>query len=142
MLEGPECPLDVLDRFYSADEGPWPPLHLNVKLLESLNAVPAFIQNTVHSMQASTAGIVILDHDRKLKESYASFTGDLVNSHTQFSVGSITKIFTSIMLFQLRDRGLLPRLGLDAAVSEMIPEMWSHFKQGLGLARAQHAPSH
>mmetsp|Transcript_20360 Transcript_20360/g.33577 ORF Transcript_20360/g.33577 Transcript_20360/m.33577 type:complete len:587 (-) Transcript_20360:59-1819(-) len=67
-----------------------------------------------------------------------------VSGDSRYLIGSISKLFTSVMLFQIRDMGLLPK-GLDTEVRDIFPgyqdpQMLGSSKRGITLrALATHA---
>jgi len=69
-------------------------------------------------------GIVILNNGKLVYENYIGFSSIENETHnhylTKFRIGSITKIFTAIIIFQLIEEG---RLALDTKLSEFYPQI-------------------
>ena len=93
-------------------------------LAAAVKAVPGTVQDSLKKLRAPAASLIAVQNGAVLAEGYAGTTrlngSEPVSSSSGFMIGSISKIFTSIMLFQLRDRGLLPQ-GLDTTVGSIMP---------------------
>ena len=88
-------------------------------LAAAVKAIPGTVHDSLTKLRAPAAALIAVQNGGILAEGYAGTTrlnGSVpVSKASGFMIGSISKIFTSIMLFQLRDRGLLPQ-GLDTTV--------------------------
>lgn len=75
------------------------------------------------SIQAASVGLVY-DQELIWQQGYglvdSSDPSSLADENTIYRVGSITKLITNLMLFQLRDQG---KLSLDDPVSKYVPEL-------------------
>eukprot|EP00947_MAST-08B_sp_MAST-8B-sp1_P003035 g3035.t1 len=79
------------------------------------------------TLNAPSVALIVVHNGKVLHESYVgsarvnqSGTKAPVSRDSGYRIASNTKVFTSLMLFQLRDRGLLPQ-GLDTEVRAIMP---------------------
>ncbi len=87
------------------------------ELVDRFEAYVAANQIVGGSALALRAGEIVVRHDYGHADMEA---GTVVNDHTIFHWGSITKTLTAIAIMQLRDRGLL---SLDDPVTYWVPEL-------------------
>lgn len=125
------CPRDPWGASFNADpsvsRAGWP-LSLescDPDVQQVLSGVKAHVQAQLNILNAPSAAVHITHGGATLMEVYVG-TSRLdkptpVTGDSGYRIASNTKIFTSVMLFQLRDRGLLPPLGIDSPVSALLP---------------------
>ncbi|ELR11328.1 beta-lactamase [Acanthamoeba castellanii str. Neff] len=107
------------------------------RLREAIKNISASFQTAAQAngVQALSVGIVY-DQELVWEQGYGlidpSDPSSQVDANTIYRVGSITKLITNIMLFQLRDQG---KLSLDDPVSKYVPELvWpTPFKNNPGI---------
>ncbi|ELR16649.1 betalactamase [Acanthamoeba castellanii str. Neff] len=105
------------------------------QLREAIKKIDAVYRTAAQGVQAMSVGIVY-DQELVWGQGYGLIdTADpssQVDTNTIYRVGSITKLITNIMLFQLRDQG---KLSLDDPVSKYVPELvWpTPFKNNPGI---------
>eukprot|EP00466_Bigelowiella_natans_P014073 jgi/Bigna1/145580/aug1.101_g20288 len=90
-----------------------------------LSPLPSFLEEKRVRLKAFSSVLSIVQGGSLLFHTVAGSEGPSESSpnvtlRSKYCVGSVSKIFTSLMLFQLRDQGLLPQ-GLDTAVSDILP---------------------
>jgi len=88
-------------------------------------AFPAALQAQLGALNAPSSVLIAVQNGKVLFESYQGktrLTGPAVKPtmDSGYKIASNSKVFTSVMLHQLRDRGLLPQ-GLDTLVSAVNP---------------------
>ena len=122
------CPRDVNNAWYAHDRHVGAPQPVLANASEELAAlvagVDASLDADMKELNAPSAMIVASVNGKTLFESYRG-TARLgkavkVGPDSGFMVASNSKVFTSVMLYQLRDRGLLPQ-GLDTTVAQILP---------------------
>jgi CubicO group peptidase (beta-lactamase class C family) len=92
----------------------------------ALAPVPAMLRAKLAELGAPATMVIVTQGGKTVFEAYAgSAKADgaaPLSSSSGVLIASITKTFTSTMLFKLRDEGRLGPLGLDAPVTSLIPE--------------------
>jgi len=77
-----------------------------------------------HHVPGAALGILrVADHDELTEAAYGTLNGDTgieADTSSLFQIGSITKVWTTTMIMQLADEGLLD---LDAPVAAVLPEL-------------------
>ena len=94
-------------------------------IADALAALAAGLDGRRAALRAPSAALVVAQGGRVALEAYAGHvfangTGAAPDRESGYRVASNTKIFTSVMLYQLRDRGALPA-GLDTPVAALLP---------------------
>jgi CubicO group peptidase (beta-lactamase class C family) len=111
----------------SADYSIAVPLGSDKSLQATLNDyMPKFLESKLTELDCPGIAVIVTQGGRMIHESYAgsakAHSQLALNSSTGTEIASITKTFTTTMLFMLRDAGRLGSLGLDTAVSDLMPE--------------------
>ena len=95
-------------------------------LQAALVDVPAMLQAKLKELHCPGIAVVVTQGGRIIHEAYAGSaklgSQAELNASTGTEIASITKTFTTTMLFMLRDAGKLGLLGLDTPVSHLMPE--------------------
>jgi CubicO group peptidase (beta-lactamase class C family) len=122
------CPRDVNDAWYShhaKNVGKPMPVHANssAALKAVIASLPTMLDENLKTLHAPSAMLVASVNGDLLAEVYRG-TARLgkqvpVTGDSGFMIASNSKIFTSVMMYQLRDRGLLPQ-GLDTTVASIM----------------------
>mmetsp|Transcript_131308 Transcript_131308/g.420147 ORF Transcript_131308/g.420147 Transcript_131308/m.420147 type:complete len:302 (-) Transcript_131308:45-950(-) len=120
------CPIGSQD-FVLAEEAGGGPLSPDEEpgVAEALRSARERLECQRLELRSLSAGVTVV-HDGKILFSEfvgvakaggsAAPTGD-----TGFRIASITKTFTSVMMYKLRDEGRLPPLGIDAPLRSLLP---------------------
>ena len=120
------CPRDVNDAWYTQSTKMSAPIRANdsTALKDVIDSVPGILNATLGTLRAPSAMFIAHQNSVKLSESYhgsARLNAIVpVTSTSGFMIASNSKVFTSVMLYQLRDQGLLPQ-GLDTTVARLMP---------------------
>ena len=121
------CPKDLNDAWYSGPRSSLLPVTANesAELEELIASVPAMLDADSKRLGAPSSMIIAMSNNKLLFESYRG-TARLsksvpVTADSGFMIASNSKVFTSVMMYQLRDRGLLPQ-GLDTPVAVLMPD--------------------
>lgn len=115
LMQSKPCPADLGNFGVGSVEG---------AVADAVHEARALVEPLRKKLQAPSAVVTAIQGGVEL---FSEYTGSVKPNATQapdgqsgYCIGSVTKIFTSIMLFQLRDAGRLPQ-GLDTAVSAVFP---------------------
>ncbi len=144
------CPRDVSDAWLSGHERELRPVLPNASsdLEGVISSIPAMLDESMQVLRAPSAMIIGMQEGGVLFESYRGTAriGKQVppTRDSGFMIASNSKVFTSVMLYQLRDRGMLPQ-GLDTTVAALMPgwvepAAWGKSRRGITLrALATHS---
>ena len=124
--QSPPCPRAINDAWLRQSSSSPAPIAPNAtaELEAAIAAVPALLQQSMKQLNAPSASLVAIQNGATLFEEFAG----TARLHQQvpptkddgFLIASNSKVFTSVMLHQLRDRGVLPA-GLDTEVASIFP---------------------
>ena len=94
-------------------------------LAAALAVIQANMTAKLAELNAPSAVLIVVQNGAVLHESYVGTTqigggGGAPTRDSGYRIASNTKVFTSLMLYQLRDKGLLPQ-GLDTPVAAVLP---------------------
>ena len=109
------------------------------QLQAALAPVAAMLRTKLTELRSPSTGVIVTQGGRVIFESFqgsAKLDSQApLTSATGIKIASITKTFTSTMLFKLRDDGKLGPLGLDTPVSHLLPEfsIQSPYPSGRGI---------
>ncbi|WP_421978693.1 serine hydrolase domain-containing protein [Roseivirga seohaensis] len=80
--------------------------------------------NSLQANHKASLAVAISKSNKPVYENYAGFLSDKnerkIDSNTKFRIGSITKTFTAVIIFQLIEEG---KITLDTKVNQFFPEM-------------------
>lgn len=130
------CPRDVNDGWYSQSTALAEPVHANAStaLQAVINSIPSTLDDTLSMLHAPSAMFIAHHNGQTLFESYRGssrlHSKTPVTADSGFLIASNSKVFTSVMLYMLRDEGKLPQ-GLDTTVAALMPN-WIEPHQPLG----------
>ena len=101
------------------------------------------LDQSLHTLKSPSAMVIAYHNDQELFSSYRG-TARLnqhvpVTGKSGFMIASNSKVFTSVMMFMLRDSGALPQ-GLDTKVADLMPD-WIEPMPPRGQGR-QRTPPH
>ena len=93
-------------------------------LQQALGRVPAMLDTKIQELACPSANVVVTHGGQIIFRSYRGsarmHSQAALHDDTGFKIASLTKTFTTAMLFQLRDAGKLSQ-SLDTPVTELIP---------------------
>ena len=124
--QSPPCPRAINDAWLRQSSSSPAPITPNAtaELEAAIASVPALLEQSMKQLNAPSASLVAIQNGAILFEEFAG----TARLHQQvpptkddgFLIASNSKVFTSVMLHQLRDRGVLPA-GLDTEVASIFP---------------------
>jgi len=103
------------------------PLSINesVQLKKIFDGIPSFLAEQKSKMNAPGVSLTVAHNGKTIySESIGSASAESqtpLTDQTQYWIASNTKMFTSVMLFMMRDSGLLPYGGLDTPLNVLLP---------------------
>jgi CubicO group peptidase (beta-lactamase class C family) len=127
--QGPVCPVEVCSEARADGGGggcALPGLVVKGALLGEAVLLQGEVARKADELRALSVSVTAVQGGSSVFESFkgssSSSSSRAVSGRTKYQLASITKVFTAVVLFQMRDRGLLPQ-GLDTLVSELVPEL-------------------
>ena len=127
--QGPVCPVEVCNEARADGGGggcALPGLAVKGALLGEAVLLQGEVARKAAELGALSVSVTAVQGGSSVFESFkgssSASSSRAVGGHTKYQLASITKVFTAVVLFQMRDRGLLPQ-GLDTLVSELVPEL-------------------
>ncbi len=98
------------------------------ELAAVLHLIPGILENKRRLLNATSAAVIIRQAGQELFSAFAGSTrvggSTPPSSGSIYRIASISKTFTSVMLFQLRDQGLLP--GVNQSLTHSLPPSLTH----------------
>lgn len=100
------------------------PFMVGEQLEAALSAIPGLLDVKLQQLRCPSASVLVVQAGRVI---FSSFRGSArwnstapLSDTTGYEIASVSKTFTTAMLFKLRDEGKLEQ-GLDTAVSALLP---------------------
>ncbi len=90
--------------------------------------IEELVQSTLKKSKVPAASIVIVNKDQTYRFAYGNTAGseeDVIDEHSLFELGSMSKAFTALGILQLQQEG---KLSLDDPVTKYIPWLTMRFK--------------
>jgi CubicO group peptidase (beta-lactamase class C family) len=119
------CPAGSEDYALGAANGGIPIDETDKELQDAFGEIPAALDVKMKQLNCPSVSVVVVQGGKTL---FTSFRGSArynesapLSDTSGYQIASISKTFTSVMLFKLRDEGKLPQ-GLDTPVSALLPD--------------------
>lgn len=129
IVQSVPCPRDPYGDGWKRPANELPGFPVNTTSTTEIKDVVDLIAPLVDSLRdelrAPSAAVIIIQGGSIMYEYYTGNSkvdggGSPVGPASAYRIASITKTFTSVMMYQLRDLGKLPK-GLDTTVAELLP---------------------